>query len=1381
MDEKNNSNHKNSLEIDYLHRLFEYIKAKPNEKDNSKLNVIEQVISNQNVLKSRDFLILFIKELKKQLELGNNIIIPFLDICPILLKRYIESDLDEEKEFEYIEIFNLLKINSFINRENLSVLYSYFSDLFYEINAIEENDKKLKKINKVFELWKIFYNFEINENELKYFNSSSYCFIGGGLEIQLPKECKLQNSLLVITIVLFDNINLDFNKNLILFMNNDNYNPYKIEYDEIKDLFIKKSIFKINLVILEKKIELELFDKENFKEAIGKSFETNFDSIQNIYLIMNFFGQLKNIEIFYLCNDKNDMIKNTIFLPYVFDDNGYLYKKKIKEINTSEEKNSNKKYIGTHNSEEIIKIFRTNKYLVKSNYLNYIEENFNQIEYFGGFTPFIPFILLINGIYKNSKINYINGIKKKDFLIKIIYNILYVILKIIEKYYKYIANEIKKYDLFIFYLILNINKELIFRKEEFEKEIQILYDKITSLIYKIFKDKQDRIVYFFSAINESKSLELFNKQYENIERIIKEKIEKDNFQNLNLFFCKTSFQQLFRNLIKQLFIYNRYWSKNEIFFKNNNNINNINKDENEINNNNIINNDDNNNDKLKLKFKQLSYYTQNFQQPLLYPILEFQKYVPTFSKFKKEGLFRHKLEEVINYNFDLENNIIIDIIKEFNPLNKEKNIEKCCLVKKLYHVKGKLYIKEINENESFELIFCPDIEQKGKTCNKTEGNSETKVDTISNFNKNEVCYGSLFPCPLKEINRKILIKSKDIKLLLIRNYYRRTSAVEIFTYKSNKSYYFNFNDILDLNNNENGGNKLIKIINENKDFKDIKKIKTYKKLLGGFYNKNYEYALFPLFSEEINEWKFKLYFYNNYDLLTIINLLSNRSFKDLYQYPIFPILYKPCNIKVDKERELGLHLGLQELNEKSKIRKELIKKSYRSSYIEVEEDELEQTNEYLFSTHYSNLVYTSNYLLRIFPYCLASIEFQGDGFDAPNRLFFSMIKTLENTLIQKSDLREAIPEIYYFPDLFSNKNKLNLGNLDKGDLVDDVLFNIDNEYEKYEYLEKSRNYLENDNLDINKWIDLIFGKNQKKTQNLNYFSNDKYIFNNKKEQEKNINNQLNMESYEFGIQPLQIFKDEFPEIKGKLKINEHIIDYNIKQFKNEHIIIKNKKNICFKYTYSNWKKINYINIIYKSRFKFSNLFSKDSIILFTNYIFFGDVLGNVNIGKEEIKKEKKDLIIEDFKGDTKKYKIIKKLTDHYKQIKYIDYNPRLNLFLSYSLDGFINIYTFPKCKLVRAIKVSNITNSNDILEKVVLISYPFPMIFTYDNNNMYTITLNGDLIKKEELMKKYTEIYPCIDKNFGLINDCIFIKLNKQKDIFKITVPSLLIEKTKYK
>ena len=174
-------------------------------------------------------------------------------------------------------------------------------------------------------------------------------------------------------------------------------------------------------------------------------------------------------------------------------------------------------------------------------------------------------------------------------------------------------------------------------------------------------------------------------------------------------------------------------------------------------------------------------------------------------------------------------------------------------------------------------------------------------------------------------------------------------------------------------------------------------------------------------------------------------------------------------------------------------------------------------------------------------------------------------------------------------------------------------------------------------------------------------------------------------------------------------------------------------------------------------------------------MFYGDIFGNISIYKniinlENTKKEKKS-------NDSNylKFKIIKKLTDHNKQIKYIDYNPRLNLFLSYSLDGFINIYTFPKCKLVRAIKTINITNSELILQKVVLVSYPFPMIFTYDKYNMYTLSLNGELIKKEEIKDKNIKIYPCIDKNCGLINDYIIIeKNNKNIEKIKISLPSLL-------
>ena len=58
------------------------------------------------------------------------------------------------------------------------------------------------------------------------------------------------------------------------------------------------------------------------------------------------------------------------------------------------------------------------------------------------------------------------------------------------------------------------------------------------------------------------------------------------------------------------------------------------------------------------------------------------------------------------------------------------------------------------------------------------------------------------------------------------------------------------------------------------------------------------------------------------------------------------------------------------------------------------------------------------------------------------------------------------------------------------------------------------------------------------------------------------------------------------------------------------------------------------------------------------------------------------------------------------------------------------------------------------------------MIFTYDKNNMFTLTLNGELIKKEKIKDKIIEISPCIDKNCGLINDCLIIK----KEINEIKV-----------
>ena len=1357
----NNNINSEDLETNKYHKLFSFLKEfnyKNKEKEN---NNIKQFILNPSNLKTEQ-LKLFIEELKDILESGNNIIIPFLDICPTLIKLYIDSEIDEENELQYIKIFHLLKINSFISKEYLYPIYEYFSDIYYDMNNIEESNSRMKKFNKVFELWKIFYDFDINKNELKDFNLSSFCFIGGGLEVNLSKNLNLDTCSLNIEINCFNNTNFALNEDLIFFEYKDINNSFKFEYNQLKEIEDINNLNKITFIFSEKKIKLQLEGKTKDNEIITKNSEYNLNININkeFYLLKNFFGQIKNIEIIYkdIINN-NEIIINNISEQFPLRDSGHLY---FKNKSKKEEEFINIEKDGKEDT--YVSFTVLNKDFVKVNYINYLDNKFNLLEYYNGFIPFLPFIPLINGLYNNKKIDRINNIDKKYFLINIIYNIIYLFLKIIQKNQTYISKFTNKYNLFFYYLIINIDLNLILRQLEknLKKNTFELFNENISLFQEIFNEDENFFALINNSINNVKSAEEIEQNIDIINEILNKIVAEtnDNKKIKNPLLIYSSYQQLYRRFMKESFIYNRFWSKKEIFF-------------------------DTINSKYKLKFKQLSHYTQNFQQPLLYPILEFDEYVPTFSRYDKKNIFKHNKNEVVNYNFNLTSkNIIIDKINKINPLDEEKNRIRCCLIKKNYHIKGEIIIKYTKENniKLFNIIFCVDNERNDKTCNKNSSNTDkTHRNTIINCKDNKICYGSIFPYCAKEINRKILFKSKDIKFILIRNYYRKLSAIEIFTYKSNKSYYFNFKETINL---KTFNLNILKAINENKNFI---KFKFNKNSPGGWYNKRFENLMFPLFSEQVSEWKNKIYFYNNFDLLTTINLLSNRSFKDIYQYPVFPILYKSSKIIGEKERDLHKHLGMQELNEKSISRKELSEDAYESFTMSTDEDS--ENNRSLFNTHYSNPVYTCNYLIRIFPYSIISIELQGDGFDSPNRIFYSILRTYGNTLAQKSDLRESIPEMYYFPEMFENGNQLNLGSINDDEEIDNISFNVNdnNEYSKFEFLDNLRNYLESNEIKVNEWIDLIFGKDQKfDNKKRLYYKDEMYIDLNIKKQEKYLNNSLYMEKFEFGVQPLKIFDEKFPESKNinKSKVLDNLIDFNIKRFKKEHAIIKDSQKKCFKCYNDSNKMIKYIKII--SPNIINDKKKNNSLDCF--YVFFGDIFGSIIIYKyiKGLKRNEGNKIKKNKLSNESKFKIMKKIMDHNKQIKYIDYNPRLNLFLSYSLDGFINIYTFPKCKLVRVIKVYNITSSKEILEKVVLVSYPFPMIFTYDKNNMYTLTLNGELIKKEklggkeEIGDKDITINPCIDKYFGLIKDCVFMEKKNKEDNkiiekIKILLPSLKI------
>ena len=116
--------------------------------------------------------------------------------------------------------------------------------------------------------------------------------------------------------------------------------------------------------------------------------------------------------------------------------------------------------------------------------------------------------------------------------------------------------------------------------------------------------------------------------------------------------------------------------------------------------------------------------------------------------------------------------------------------------------------------------------------------------------------------------------------------------------------------------------------------------------------------------------------------------------------------------------------------------------------------------------------------------------------------------------------------------------------------------------EKYfHFVEYMKNKLESLNEKINDWINIIFGTkqrfNKKKEQ---YFRTESYIDNDDKTIQKYINNNIIMDSVEFGLIPLQIIFDKKKVVFKKRKnsqLNESNIENDIKN-KNRKKSIKYK-------------------------------------------------------------------------------------------------------------------------------------------------------------------------------------------------------------------------------
>ena len=645
---------------------------------------------------------------------------------------------------------------------------------------------------------------------------------------------------------------------------------------------------------------------------------------------------------------------------------------------------------------------------------------------------------------------------------------------------------------------------------------------------------------------------------------------------------------------------------------------------------------------------------------------------------------------------------------------------KACLVKREYHVKGILFI--VNEKKVvFYSHFFKDQKNKKYLCNydkKHEGK----------------CLGSLFPCLKKEENRKIQFNISNLRMVLKRLYYYRRTGIEFFT--RTKSYLFNIGE-----NNSNDKNVIFDtvssifdpIMNKSEDL-NFQLYLTEEKIIGWI---KVEYDLFDkdrkikydeiLRSKNKDKNTVNLFYriisrnFSEFKVIMLINLISNRSLNDLYQYPVFPVLNfyieQKDNGSINKiKRELDKHIGFNEqVSDKAKERFDIIMDAKIAEENTLEDGEVS----FYFNTNYSNLTYTTGFLLRLFPYSFMSIEMQGENFDTPNRLFYSVPKTFSNMTSQKSDLRELIPEFFYLPEMFININNINFGTLSEGKKVDDCLIPNDNKGETFEkfciFIDEMRNDLENDkkDKDLSGWFKIIFGLNQRyenpDKKEGQYFQSTCYIDNLSEEFSKRIIDPIIIGMYEFGIIPLKT------------------------------ILVKN----TFEHRKKDFIPTNFFNSFHQQ-----------------DNLDFGIDIKNSN--KKMAKEAIANLIDEIDLND----------------IKSCCANKFLNMIATCSFDGIISVYIKPN-KLISIIKDPN----GSYFDEVFLCSNPFPCIIAVkESRYLISYSISGMIIKTYSLDKKYEVFVDYVNKRITEDwHDVIVLipEKEKEKDVKILKVPFFIELKKK--
>ncbi|KAJ3598621.1 hypothetical protein NHX12_002126 [Muraenolepis orangiensis] len=200
---------------------------------------------------------------------------------------------------------------------------------------------------------------------------------------------------------------------------------------------------------------------------------------------------------------------------------------------------------------------------------------------------------------------------------------------------------------------------------------------------------------------------------------------------------------------------------------------------------------------------------------------------------------------------------------------------------------------------------------------------------------------------------------------------------------------------------------------------------------------------------------------SNFDYLMQLNTISGRTYNDLSQYPVDPAVFR------DLSKPIGVANSRHAQN---------VKEKYDSF-----EDPTGTIDKFHYGTHYSNAAGVMHYMIRMEPFTTLHIQLQSGRFDCADRQFHSVVAAWQARMESPADVKELIPEFFYFPEFIENMNVFDLGCLQ---LSQDSVNNVELPRwasSREDFIRKHRKALECEHVSshLHEWIDLIFGYKQR--------------------------------------------------------------------------------------------------------------------------------------------------------------------------------------------------------------------------------------------------------------------------------------------------------------